>query len=165
MMFPRVVLLVSACVFAFFGAWAVMFPISQVSLVEVGVPTATARADVRTQYGGFTLGFAVFLYVCFVRREWTAVGLLASACALSGFALTRTLRAPRRTRFADDLLSGARGGFRRDSVSGRVVGREAHVGQASSLSVLRRDRLEACLSYEETGWKPVCPTKRQAGSL
>jgi hypothetical protein len=93
MTFARGVLLVSACVFAFFGAWAVAFPASQVSLVEVEVPTATARADVRTQYGGFTLGFAVFLFVCFVRREWTAVGLLASTCALGGFALTRPMAA------------------------------------------------------------------------
>jgi len=89
MMFPRIVLLVSASVFAFFGAWAATFPEGQVSLVDVRVPTPTARADVRAQYGGFTVGFAVFLYACFTRRAWTAFGLLASACTLGGFALAR----------------------------------------------------------------------------
>lgn len=89
MTFPRGVLLVSACVFAFFGAWAFAAPDSQVGLVNVGVPNATARADVRAQYGGFTLGMGVFLLVCFARKEWTAAGLAASACTLTGFVLAR----------------------------------------------------------------------------
>jgi hypothetical protein len=91
MTFPRGVLLVSACVFAFFGAWAFVSPDSQVGLVDVGVPNATARADVRAQYGGFTLGMGAFLFVCFSRKEWTAAGLAGSACTLTGFVLARVL--------------------------------------------------------------------------
>ena len=91
MTFPRVVLLLSACAFAFFGGWAFAAPESQVSLVEVGVPTATAKADVRAQYGGFTLGMGVFLFACLTRRDWTAPGLLGSGCTLSGFVLARLL--------------------------------------------------------------------------
>ena len=89
MTFPRVVLLLSACAFGFFGAWAFVSPSSQLALVDVGLPSATATADTRAQYGGFTLGMAAFLFVCFARRERTSAGLAASACTLTGFALAR----------------------------------------------------------------------------
>lgn len=91
MTFPRVVLLVSACTFAFFGAWAFVSPANQLALVDVGLPNATATADTRAQYGGFTLGMGVFLFVCFARREWTSAGLVASACTLTGFVLARVV--------------------------------------------------------------------------
>ncbi len=91
MTFPRGVLLVSAATFAFFGAWAFVSPASQVEMLEIGVPTATARADTRAQYGGFTLGMGVFLFVCFARRDWTAPGLAASAICLSCFVAARVL--------------------------------------------------------------------------
>ena len=91
MTFPRTVLFLSACVFAFFGAWAFFDPASQVSLVDVGVPNATAKADARAQYGGFTLGMGAFLFVCFARREWTAAGLAGSALTLTGFVAARVL--------------------------------------------------------------------------
>ena len=91
MTFPRGVLLFSACVFAFFGAWAFASPASQLALVDVGLPNATATADTRAQYGGFTLGMGVFLFVCFARREWTSAGLAASACTLTGFVLARVV--------------------------------------------------------------------------
>ena len=91
MTFPRGVLLVSAVTFALFGAWAFASPASQVEMMEIGVPTATARADTRAQYGGFTLGMGVFLFVCFARRDWTAAGLAASAICLSGFVAARVV--------------------------------------------------------------------------
>jgi hypothetical protein len=91
MSFPRGVLLFSALAFAFFGAWAFVSPESQVSLVDVGTPTPTARADTRAQYGGFTLGMGVFLLVCLARREWTAPGLAGSAITLTGFVAARVI--------------------------------------------------------------------------
>ncbi|MBN9119133.1 MAG: DUF4345 family protein [Planctomycetes bacterium] len=91
MTFPRGVLLFSACAFGFFGAWAFVSPASQLTLVEVGVPSATAAADTRAQYGGFTLGMAVFLFVCLTRPAWTSAGLAASACTLTGFVLARAV--------------------------------------------------------------------------
>jgi hypothetical protein len=89
--FPRCVLLILAGAFAFFGAWAFVYPANQVGLVDVVVPSATATADVRAQYGGFTLGMGVFLFVCFARKEWTSAGLCGSACTLSGFVLARVV--------------------------------------------------------------------------
>lgn len=89
MSFPRGVLIFCAGAFVVFGGWGAVAPESMLGLVDVAAPTATARADVRAQYGGFTLGLGVFLFVCVRRREWTAPGLLASGCTLSGFALAR----------------------------------------------------------------------------
>ena len=91
MTFPRTVLLVNAAVFAFFGAWAFVSPTSQVELVEIHLPTTNARADARAQYGGFTLGMGLFLFVCFARRDWTAPGLAASAICLSCFVAARVV--------------------------------------------------------------------------
>jgi hypothetical protein len=91
MIFPRAVLLVAACTFAFFGLWAVAAPQSQLELVEIGFSSPTARADLRAQYGGFTLGIGVFLLACLAYRAWTRAGLAASACVLSGFFIARAI--------------------------------------------------------------------------
>lgn len=93
MTFGRGVLFVSACVFAFFGAWGLVAPEMLVALVDVGVPTPTAKADVRAQYGGFTLGMGAFLFACLGRPRWTVPGLAASTFTLSGFAFARAITA------------------------------------------------------------------------
>lgn len=93
MNFPRGVLLVTALVFAVVGVWGFVSPASLVALVDVEVPTATASADARAQYGGFTLGMGVFLVLCAVRKEWTAAGLAACTITLTGFALARAVSA------------------------------------------------------------------------
>jgi Domain of unknown function (DUF4345) len=91
--FPRGVLLVTSGIFAVVGVWGFVSPASLLSLVDVEVPTATASADARAQYGGFTLGMGVFLVLCAVRKEWTAAGLAAGAITLTGFALARAVSA------------------------------------------------------------------------
>src|ERR1043165_6339158 len=91
MTFPRGVLVFCASAFAFFGAWAFIDPAGQLALVDVGVQSPTAKADTRAQYGGFTLGMGVFLFVCLARREWTTAVLAASAITLTGFVAARVL--------------------------------------------------------------------------
>ena len=91
MNFPRGVLLVTALIFAAVGVWGFVAPTSLVALVEVNAPTPTASADVRAQYGGFSLGVGVFLLGCVARKEWTAAGLAACAITLTGFALARAV--------------------------------------------------------------------------
>lgn len=91
MTFPRIVLFLSAAVFAFFGAWGFVAPEKMVALVDVGVPNATAKADVRAQYGGFTLGMGAFLFACLYRARWRVPGLAASTFTLIGFAFARAL--------------------------------------------------------------------------
>jgi len=68
-----------------FGAWAFIDPAGQLELGQGAVcSNATAKADTRAQYGGFTLGMGVFLFVAFARREWTTAGLAASAIHADG---------------------------------------------------------------------------------
>jgi hypothetical protein len=93
MNFPRGVLLVNALIFAAVGVWGFAAPAHMLSLVEVEIPTQTAVADARAQYGGFSLGTGVFLLVCVVRKEWTAAGLAAGTFTLALFALARGLSA------------------------------------------------------------------------
>jgi pimeloyl-ACP methyl ester carboxylesterase len=55
-----------------------------------GSTTPMSRTDLRATYGGFDLGFGVFLALCAFRREWIRAGLAAMAIALAGFAGGRT---------------------------------------------------------------------------
>ncbi|MCS6864877.1 MAG: DUF4345 domain-containing protein [Gemmataceae bacterium] len=89
MNFPRGVLLVCAAAFLVFGVWGCLASESMLALVDVVATTATARADVRAQYGGFTLGMGLFLLMCVWRPSWTGPGLVASGCTLTGFAAAR----------------------------------------------------------------------------
>jgi hypothetical protein len=93
MNFPRGVLLVTALVFLVFGAWGFVAPAHMLAPVEVAVPTPTAVADARGQYGGFTLGMGVFLLACVARKDWTTAGLAAGTFTLALFALGRGLSA------------------------------------------------------------------------
>lgn len=89
MLIPRMVLWLSASVFALFGCLFTARPQAMARVVEIELPTATAMVDFAATYGGFELGFAVFLAICTREDEWVRPGLLASACALGGFAVVR----------------------------------------------------------------------------
>jgi uncharacterized membrane protein len=58
-------------------------------LTEIPLATATARIDFAATYGGFQLGFGLFLLGCARREPWTEPGLWAATAALTGFALMR----------------------------------------------------------------------------
>ncbi len=66
-----------------------MLPSQYANILEISLPTAMARTDVRATYGGLELGFGIFLIVCVFRREWIRPGLLALALATGGFAIGR----------------------------------------------------------------------------
>ena len=82
-------LLSSALIFVAVGAVFLAFPQQYGQLLELSLPTAMARTDVRATYGGLELGLGVFLILCVVRREWTRAGLWALALATGGFAAGR----------------------------------------------------------------------------
>jgi len=88
---PRVVLILSGLAFLGFGVAFTLWPLPMARLVEVPLPTPTARIDFAATYGGFEIGFAVFLLACARRAEWLAPGLWAAAAALAGFATVRAL--------------------------------------------------------------------------
>ena len=89
--FPRLVLALAGVAFAGFGLAFTLWPLPMGRLVEIPLPTPTARIDFAATYGGFELGFGVFLLACARRSSWIAPGLWAAASALGGFALVRML--------------------------------------------------------------------------
>lgn len=91
MTLARAALLLAAIVFAGLGIGFLVAPVPWASVVEVSLPTATARTDLRATYGGFDLAVGVFLGLCALRPEWIRPGLVALGLAAAGFAGGRLL--------------------------------------------------------------------------
>jgi hypothetical protein len=87
--FPRIVLAIAAVLFMALGVLFAVAPHWTAATVDIGLPTNTATVDFMATYGGFQLGFGIFLVVCLRRAERTRLGLLASGCAVAGFGVTR----------------------------------------------------------------------------
>ena len=88
---PRLVLAAAAVLFAAFGIAFAVAPHRLAALVDISLPTNTATIDFIATYGGFEIGFAIFLVYCLLRPERVRLGLLASGCAVGGFAVTRAI--------------------------------------------------------------------------
>jgi len=89
MKLARSLLFASALIFVVVGAGFLLIPKQFGDLLELSLPTAMARTDVRATYGGLELGFGIFLILCVVRREWIRPGLWALALTVGGFATGR----------------------------------------------------------------------------
>ncbi|HJZ81766.1 MAG TPA: DUF4345 domain-containing protein [Pyrinomonadaceae bacterium] len=89
MKLARVLLIGSAIIFVAVGAAFLLIPKQYAEVIEISLPTAMARTDVRATYGGLELGFGIFLILCVVRREWTRGGTWALLLATGGFATGR----------------------------------------------------------------------------
>jgi len=87
--FPRLVLAAAAVLFAAFGIAFTVAPHRLAALVDIPLTTSTATIDFMATYGGFEIGFAIFLFLCLRRPERVRLGLLASGCAVAGFGVTR----------------------------------------------------------------------------
>ena len=81
----------AAVLFAAFGLLFAVAPRWTAAKVDIGLATNTAIIDFIATYGGFEIGFAVFLFLCLMRPERVRLGLLASGCAVAGFAVTRAI--------------------------------------------------------------------------
>jgi hypothetical protein len=88
---PRIVLWLSAAGFLGFGLAFALWPVPMAGITEIPLPTPTARIDYGATYGGFQLGFGIFLVICARRAGWLEPGLWAAAAALAGFASIRLL--------------------------------------------------------------------------
>jgi hypothetical protein len=88
---PRAILRLSALVFAALGLSFTFMTRFMAEIVEIQLDSDLARTDFAATYGGFELGFAVFLAICSTRPEWVRPGLVASGCALAGFASVRLI--------------------------------------------------------------------------
>ena len=118
---PRLVLATAAVLFAAFGIAFAVAPHRLAAMVDLPLPTTTATADFVATYGGFEIGFAVFLFTCLARPERVRLGLLASGCAVAGFAIARARGDARaRGREAGAVLrAGVRNRLRQPRVRGR----------------------------------------------
>lgn len=87
--FPQAVLALSALTFAGFGLAFTLLPARMAGFVDIALPSGVARTDFRATYGGFELGLAAFLVWCLADATRVRAGLVASACALAGFAVVR----------------------------------------------------------------------------
>ena len=87
----RIILGLTGLGFLGFGLAFTLRPEAMVALIEITLPSATARVDFAATYGGFELGFGAFLLFCARRPGWQEPGLLAATLALAGFATIRLL--------------------------------------------------------------------------
>lgn len=87
----RGALVLLALTFVGFGLAFAIAPVAMATLVELEVPTATARTDVRAVYGGLELGLGAFLLWCARRRESVRTGLIAALLAFAALAGVRVV--------------------------------------------------------------------------
>jgi len=91
MTLARALIFVSAVIFVVVGAGFLLIPKQFGDVLEISLPTAMARTDVRATYGGLELGLGIFLILCVVRSEWIRPGLWALALTVGGFAFGRVV--------------------------------------------------------------------------
>lgn len=91
MQIPRAILWVAVVGFGGFGLAFAAFPDAMAALVDIQLPTDTARADFIAIYGGLELGLAAFFWMCIRHDDRVRVGLLASGYALTGFGGARLI--------------------------------------------------------------------------
>lgn len=88
--FHSLILLLTGIGFLGFGAAYALWPSRMAAITELTLPTPTARTDFAATYGGFQLGFGIFLLACTRISAWVEPGLWAGTAALAGFAGVRT---------------------------------------------------------------------------
>lgn len=88
---PWLVVLLTGLGFIGFGIAYALWPDRMGALTDVAPSTPTAVADFTATYGGFQIGFGVFLLACTRTEGWLAPGLWSATAALAGFASVRAL--------------------------------------------------------------------------
>lgn len=90
---PSLILLAAGVGFIGFGVAYALRPAQMARLTDLTLTTPTARADFVATYGGFQIGFGLFLLACSREASWLVPGLWATLAALGGFASLRVLTA------------------------------------------------------------------------
>jgi hypothetical protein len=90
MSLPRVSLGITAAAFTGFGAWLLLRP-QALGRVDVQLPTARARAEIRAFYGGLEIGLGLFFAAAAARPAWHRPALVVQAASLGGAAIGRAV--------------------------------------------------------------------------
>ena len=90
-MSPALILILAGVGFIGFGVAYALWPGRMAALTDLSLTSPTAIADFVATYGGFQIGFGVFLLACAGRASWLEPGLWAAVAALTGFASLRLL--------------------------------------------------------------------------
>jgi hypothetical protein len=85
----RALLVAGALVSGGFGVLYTVRPEWLAGVVDIALPTASARADFRAIYGGAELGMALFFALAARRPAWVRPGLAALALIVGGFGAVR----------------------------------------------------------------------------
>jgi hypothetical protein len=90
-MSPALILMLAGVAFIGFGVAYALRPGRMAALTDLTLTSPTAIADFVATYGGFQIGFGIFLLACARRESWHEPGLWATLAALAGFASVRLL--------------------------------------------------------------------------
>lgn len=85
---PSIVLWLHAGLFLVLGVVSVLDIDGLLAAADISLPTANARIEARTLYGGLELGVGAFLVLCW-RRDQVPLGLWLCLLAYLGLALVR----------------------------------------------------------------------------
>jgi uncharacterized protein DUF4345 len=91
MTFAKILLRLGALVLAIVGIGFLAVPVQWAAIVDIQLPTPTARTDLRATYGGFDLAVGVYLWLCSRREDWVRPGLVALGIVAAGFGGGRVL--------------------------------------------------------------------------
>jgi hypothetical protein len=88
---PSWILMLAGIGFIGFGVAYAAWPTRMAGLTDLAPTSPTALADFTATYGGFQIGFGIFLLACTRDDRWVEPGLWAVIASLAGFAVLRGL--------------------------------------------------------------------------
>ena len=89
MLFARIVLGFYGLSFLFFGAWALVSPVSMANFIRFDLLEPLARAEFRAFYGGTEIALGLLILWAFIRPDWTGPALIVLAASGAGIGLAR----------------------------------------------------------------------------
>ena len=83
------VLAINALAFLGFGLAFLLNPAGMIEGLDISLPTNRADIEIRAFYGGLELGFAAFLGLAALKRDWRRPALVCAALVLGATGGTR----------------------------------------------------------------------------
>ncbi|HAA15224.1 MAG TPA: DUF4345 domain-containing protein [Cytophagales bacterium] len=88
----KVFILVNSVVFFLYGLGFIFFPAALSTFITDGVPaTSSGFIDMRSTYGGISLGFGILLYLIHKNPATHRLGTIAAMLVVGGMAFGRTV--------------------------------------------------------------------------